>query len=151
MGVTFNDWIGDATRLKLNCIIENRFFKNDMHDDGAIDADNRFGNVICGCKYLLCVPDGFYGLESYWDTNEHGVRTFMGFILHDIGSTLPILGNDKDFDYQSCSFHVIGNKDETTLFLIVRESDGRCHYLYLNESSLDETYGFTEIDSVVVD
>lgn len=41
------------------------------------------------------------------------------------------------------------------MFLSITEksgpNDGKYHYLYLNESSLDETYGFTEIDSVVVD
>ena len=67
---------------------------------------------------------------------------------------LPILGNT--FNYKFCSFHVIGDKDETTLFLTTVETSttqhaGKYHYLFLNESSLDETYGFTEIDSVVVD
>lgn len=41
------------------------------------------------------------------------------------------------------------------MFLVVQEkggtNDGKYHYLFLNESSLDETYGFTEIDSVVID
>ena len=91
-------------------------------------------------------------MEAYWET-ENGERVFKGFILHDIGSTLPILG--KKFNFKFCSFHVIGKGDETTLFLTVREmndgEEGKYHYLYLNESSLDETYGFTEIDSVVAD
>lgn len=148
MEVTFNDWL-----KTLNCIVENRFYKNVLRDDGARGESNTFGQMISNCRYLLCVPGGFYGLEAYWKKDDDGSRTFAGFILHDIGSTLPILG--KDFNFKFCSFHVMGNGDETTLFLAVREMDdgeeGKYHYLYLNESSLDETYGFTEIDSVVVD
>jgi hypothetical protein len=97
---------------------------------------------------LLCGHGGIYGLEAYWDTTG-GDLAFKGFKLHDIGATLPII--DKSLEYKFCSFHVIGNADETTLFLAVKESGGLYHYLYLNESSIDETYGFTEIDSVVVD
>ena len=97
---------------------------------------------------MLCGHGGFYGLEAYWDTTG-GERAFKGFKLHDIGATLPII--DKSLEYKFCSFHVIGNADETTLFLAVKESGSLYHYLYLNESSIDETYGFTEIDSVVVD
>ena len=122
-----------------------------MKDGGAKGKPNHFGEMISNCRYLLCVPDGFYGLEAYWKDDHQGNRIFSGFMLHDIGSTLPILG--KDFNFKFCSFHVIGGGDETTLFLTVKEKGdgGKCHYLYLNESSLDETYGFTEIDSVVAD
>ena len=76
--------------------------------------------MISNSRYLLCVPGGFYGLQTHWET-ESGERTFKGFILHDIGKTLPILG--KNFNFKGCSFHVIGNGDETTLFLIVSEMD----------------------------
>jgi hypothetical protein len=149
LGYSFNDWIGQTTSGKLNCIVENRFYKNTMVDEGAINPKTNFRQTITNCKYLLCVPSGFYGLESHFADNA-----FDGFVLHDIGKTLPILG--KDFNYKFCSFHVIGNKDETTLFLALCESEsadpsGKYHYLYLNESSLDETYGFAEIDSVAVD
>ena len=132
--------------------MENRFYKNVLRDDGAKGESNSFGQMISNCRYLLCCSAGFYGLEAYWGT-KNGERVFKGFILRDIGSTLPIL--EKNFNFKFCSFHVIGNGDETTLFLTVREmnngEEGKYHYLYLNESSLDETYGFTEIDSVLVD
>lgn len=144
LGYTFNKWL-----TELNCIIENRFYKNVLKDDGAKGTHTNFGDMISKCRYLLCGHGGFYGLEAYWDTTG-GERAFKGFKLHDIGATLPILG--KSLEYKFCSFHVIGNADETTLFLAVKEkSGGLYHYLYLNESSIDETYGFTEIDSVVVD
>lgn len=154
LNVTFNNWLDGSGRKTLNCIVENRFYKNVMDDEQAIGSTTKFGKTITACRYLLCVPNGFYGLESYWKVVS-GVRTFMGFVLHDIGRTLPVLGNPELFDYKFCSFHVIGNKDETTLFLAIKETStahpGKYHYFYLNESSLDETYGFTEIDSVVVD
>ena len=139
MNVTFNDWLDGDGRKTLNCIVENRFYKNVMSEEG-------FGKTITSCRYLICVPGGFYGLESHWDSTTGG---FKGFILHDIGGALPIL--DKSFTFKFCSFHVIGKGDETTLFLALVDESGKYHYLYLNESSLDETYGFTEIDSVVVD
>lgn len=148
MEVTFNDWLGEDGKKELNCIVENRFYKSVLEDEGAISPDVHFGQLISKCRYLLCVPDGFYGLESNWDDG-----LFLGFKLHDIGETQPILSSfkSKDFNYKFCSFHVIGNKDETTLFLAIQDENGAHHYLYLNESSLDETYGFTMIDSVVVD
>ena len=144
--ISFNDWIGSLREPKLNCIIENRFYKNVFQDDGAVGPGIKFSGMISRSKYLLCVPGGFYGLESTWDDNG----AFAGFKMHDIGGVLPILG--KAFDFKFCSFHVIGDSDEITLFLVVQEKDtGKYHYLYLNESSIDETYGFNEIDSVVVD
>ena len=146
MDVTFNAWLGGDGRKMLNSIVENRFYKSALDDEGAGDPKGKFGKTISNCRYLLCVPNGFYGLESYWDAD-----LFLGFKLYDIGAALPILGIGKDFDFKFCSFHVIGNKDETTLFLAIMEDNGKYHYLYLNESSLDETYGFAEIDSVVVD
>ena len=132
---------------ELNCIVENRFYKIRMKDEGDLD-NSGFAKIIADCRYLLCVPSGFYGLQAQWN-DEDG--SFNGFILWNIGEMLPILS--KDFDHMFCSFHVIGNSDETTLFLAVKEksSSKKYHYLYLNESSLDGTYGFTEIDSVVVD
>ena len=147
MEVTFNEWMAWDGNRELNCIVENRFYKSRMEDEGDLNK-SKFTKVISDCRYLLCVPSGFYGLQAHWD-DEDG--SFKGFILWDIGKMLPILG--KDFDYMFCSFHVIGNSNETTLFLAVREksSSRKYHYLYLNESSLDGTYGFTEIDSVVVD
>lgn len=143
---TFNEWLGT-----LNCIIENRFYKNVLRDDGAKGQPNKFGDTISNCRYLLCASNGFFGLQEHWmDDETSGEMVFQGFMLHDIGSFLPILG--KDLYYRFCSFHVIGDSDETTLFLAVQEKDNsKYHYLYLNESSIDETYGFTEIDSVVVD
>lgn len=146
MGITFNQWMGLEGKEKLNCIIENRFYKNVMRDEGALGPDTGVGRMITDSRYLLCVPGGFYGLESYWDSTTGG---FKGFILHDIGEALPII--DRSFDYKFCSFHVIGKNDETTLFLAIQDGNNKYHYLYVNESSLDETYGFTEIDSVVVD
>ena len=147
MEVTFNEWMAWDGNQELNCIVENRFYKSRMEDEGDLNK-SKFARIISNCRYLLCVPSGFYGLQAYWD-DEDG--SFNGFILWDIGKMLPILG--KDFDYMFCSFHVIGNSNETTLFLAVREKSpsGKYHYLYLNESSLDGTYGFAEIDSVVVD
>lgn len=147
MSSSFNLWLE-----KLNCIIENRFYGIYLQDEGAEGEDNRFGKIISSCKYLLCTSSGFFGLEEYWRTNKTtGSKEFKGFILHDIGSMLSVFGK-SDLDYKFCSFHVIGDSDETTLFLVVQEQDtAKYHYLYLNESSIDETYGFTEIDSVVVD
>lgn len=155
MEVTFNDWLGEDGKKELNCIIENRFYKNVMKDDKAVLPQTQFGEIITNCRYLLCVPDGFYGLESHWETISNA-RTFKGFKLHNIGWLQPIF--KRSFEYKFCSFHVIGDKDETTLFLAVQEPDeegsvepGKYHYFYLNESSIDETYGLTEIDSIVVD
>ena len=146
MASSFNQWLG-----KLNCIIENRFYGIYLQDEGAEGEDNKFGWIISSCRYLLCTSSGFYGLEENWGTNNAGSKEFKGFILHDIGSMLSVFGK-KALDYKFCSFHVIGDSDETTLFLAVQEQDtAKYHYLYLNESSIDETYGFTEIDSVVVD
>ena len=147
MECTFNQWMARVGNRELNCIVENRFYKIRMKDEGDLD-NSKFAKIISDCRYLLCVPSGFYGLQAQWN-DEDG--SFRGFILWNIGEMLPILS--KDFDHMFCSFHVIGNSDETTLFLAVREksSSKKYHYLYLNESSLDGTYGFTEIDSVVVD
>ena len=99
MNKTFNSWMGLNGNIALNCIIENRFYKNTMDDDSAINPKTDFGEVISNCKYLLCVPGGFYGLESYWTSNANGSRTFMGFILHNICATLPILGDEQKFNY----------------------------------------------------
>ena len=147
MECTFNQWMARIGNRELNCIVENRFYKIRMKDEGDLD-NSGFAKIIADCRYLLCVPSGFYGLQTYWNDDD---GSFNGFILWNIGEMLPILS--KDFDHMFCSFHVIGNSDETTLFLAVREksSSKKYHYLYLNESSLDGTYGFTEIDSVVVD
>lgn len=150
LGYSFNKWISRLQTKELNCIIENRFYKNVMDDDKALNPKDKFGGVITSCRYLLCVHGGFYGLKSHFATTGE----FDGFTLYNISDMLPILGNT--FNYKFCSFHVIGDKDETTLFLTVVETSttkhsGKYHYLFLNESSLDETYGFTEIDSVVVD
>ena len=146
MEMSFNQWL--AKNGRLSCIVENRFYKN-VFADAEIGG---FGGVILDCRYLLCVPGGFYGLQPQWETNGD----FAGFVLQDIGKMLPILDESKEFRYKFCGFHVIGSSDEITLFLVLSEvgedgEDGKYHYLYMNESSLDETYGFVEIDSVVVD
>lgn len=147
----FNNWMGDLDNGSLNCIIENRFYKNTMKDEGAEHKKTDFADSLTKCKYLFCVPSGFFGLENHYDSTT---RTFDGFVLHDIGGGLPILQNT--FNYKFCSFHVIGSGDESTLFLTIYETSStrhpeKYHYLFVNESSLDETYGFTEIDSVLVD
>ena len=46
MEVTFNDWLGT-----LNCIVENRFYKNILRDDGAKGEPNTFGQMISNCRY----------------------------------------------------------------------------------------------------
>ena len=145
---SFNEWIGESNyRLKINSVVENRFYQVSIGNQTEVASG--FGASITNSRYLVCVPDGFYGLEPKWD-EQSGKRTFVGFVLHDIGRELPVLG--KNFDFKFCSFHVIGSDGETTLFLVVQDkSTKQYHYLYLNESSLDETYGFTEIDSTVVD
>ena len=135
-----------------NCIVENRFHNVDLVDKNAVYATSHFGEVISRCKYLVCVPRGFYGLESTWDESGEG-WVFTGFVLHDIGGMVPNLMAGLNF--KSCSFHVLGDGDESTMFLVAVEMNGdkeeKYHYFQLSESSLDEAYGFVEMDSVVVD
>lgn len=146
---TFNDWLGSQPApTNSNFIVENKFLRTVIKDENANGNPCRFGEIISRCRYLFCISNGFYGLESNWNEID---GSFSGFTLHNIGSMLPIL--KKKFDFKFCSFHVLGDAEETTLFLTMQEKGdgGQYRYLYLNESSIDETYGFTEVDSVVVD
>ena len=45
--------------------------------------------MLTKSRYLVCVENGFYGLESKWKLNQvTGDREFIGFERHDIGNTL---------------------------------------------------------------
>lgn len=87
VSISFNEWM----QGKLNCIVENRFYKNNMVDDGAVDLtpEDSFAQMLTKSRYLVCVENGFYGLESKWKSNQvTGDREFIGFERHDIGNTL---------------------------------------------------------------
>jgi hypothetical protein len=90
-----------------------------LKDDAAKGNSEKFGNKIAKCRYLFCIDSGFFGLEDKWNVNVYsGERTFDGFILHDIGNTLPII-HGINFDCKFCSFHVIGKDSDITLFLVI--------------------------------
>lgn len=65
---SFNEWM--TSQGKLNCIVANRFYKNNMEDEGAVEPPTPFAETITNCRYLVCVENGFYGLESTWDINR---------------------------------------------------------------------------------
>ena len=130
----------------MNSIVENAFFANPAFGDGL---------HISRCKYILCctLPDPEYtGLLGFGIYRENG--RLMGLDLYDIGAASRSFQSPMEF--KTCSFHVIG--EETTFLMAavdVLKSASRpkpkYRCFFLNESSFNPAYGFSEIEEVVVD
>lgn len=128
--------------MKINSIVENAFFNNVAFE----------GMHVCNCKYILCCTpplhefSGLLGLGIYREGNE-----FLGLDLYDIGAESPNFISEMEF--KTCSFHAID--EETTFLLAAIEHNSsakpKYRYFFLNESSFDPVYGFSEIAKVVVD
>lgn len=141
LAASANEWF-KSSKLKVNSIVENAFYDNSAFQ----------GMHICNCKYILCctLPDSEYsGLLGFGTYQENG--KLAGLVLYDIGAESPNFISEMEF--KTCSFHAIA--DETTfLFVAVEKSNSdkpKYRYFFLNESSFDPKYGFSEIDQVVVD
>ena len=108
----------------------------------------------------MCLTKKFYGLQMKKD----GDGKFEGFIVHDIGSMIQNIDPDMygqtgadnydggRYEFMFTGFHVVD--DTNTMFLVFKEEkDGKdkYHYLFLNENSYDKVYGFSTIQSIVVD
>lgn len=152
---TFNKFVKEHAEnqgrsISINCIVENLFYKSDIEQydkDSAI-----FGNIIPKCKYIVCLTDGMYGLQPVWNSENK----FIKFKCHDISSLIPnidqALHAKHKYEFNICGFHVI-NK-HLTMFVVFNEQTSdtkQYHYVFLNEDSYDKVYGFTQIESIVVD
>ena len=139
-----NAWFKEK-RLKINSIVENAFFNNVAFE----------GMHICNCKYILCCTppshefSGLLGLGIHREGDK-----FDGLVLYDIGAESHNFISEMEF--KTCSFHAIG--EETTFLLVAIDASNsigaqkpKYKYFFLNESTFDPTYGFSEIDQVVVD
>ena len=80
-------------------------------------------------------------------TDENGVRSLNTIKLHDIGYIIPNFDRDtyteSRFTFTYCGFHVVS--DLITLMVVFIGTDGKSHYVFLNEDSVDRIYGFTAI------
>ena len=137
--------------ISINCIVENLFYKSDIEKVLDKKADI-FGNVISRCKYLVCLTDGLYGLEPVWNSRNQ----FIKFKPHDISSLIPnidqYLHANHKYEFTICGFHVIDRR--LTMFVVFNDKEigvRNNHYVFMNEDSYDRVYGFSNIDSVVVD
>ena len=111
-----------------------------------------FGKVIPACKYIVCLSMGLYGLSPTYTTEtlDDGTKktTFQGMTLYDIGKLIPNL--DGVYEFIICGFHVIDNR--LTLFVVFkRENDNEYRYFYFNNESYDKLYGFSTVNTLVVD
>lgn len=105
------------------------------------------------CKYLVCLSDRYYGLKPESDDGK-----FIGFTLYDIGSLIPNFDQSvyartsNGYEFMFSGFHVVN--DVNTLFIVFKDvvnGKDRYHYVFLNDDSYDKIYGFTTIQSIVVD
>ena len=74
--------------------------------------------------------------------------------MHDIGKSIPnidvSLYNANKFEFMSCGFHVVDER--ASMFIVFREVDsGKYHYVFMNEDSYDNVYGFTQINQASID
>jgi len=74
--------------------------------------------------------------------------------IYDVGKTIKNLNQDKyenhKYDFKWCGFASIA--ETVTLFVVFEDLDeGKYHYVYVNEESYDNTYGFVKIRQLAND
>lgn len=170
--------IQGMSRISINCILENKFFKFKFDEDGKNDDDNDILSIIPKCRYLVCLTNGFYGLELVKKEND-----FIGIQMYNLGEMIPNLyannsihgdiickgsigeiicegtngdvicegqGTNDEYEFVNCSFNSV--EDRMIMFLVLKErNSSKCHYLYLDDLSYDRTYGFKEIKQLITD
>ena len=94
-------------------------------------------------KYILCTTSGLYGLEIEFTS---GVAS--KFIMHDLCDRIPNM-MDSSYEFIDCQF--ISIDESSTMVVVCIDSNGEYHYLYMNEKSFDEVYGFNVIDKLATD
>lgn len=127
--------------LKINQVVENLFYKSPDFSESNSDVLK----LIVKSQYLVCLTTGFFGLVPIFDRGA-----FVRFDMHDIGKHIPNVIDASLYEFTHCSFVTIG--EIGTLFIAFKSlEDGKFRYVYMNDKSFDQTYGFPEIRKLLTD
>lgn len=149
---SFNGFIKEKSEIinggvKINKIIDNIFFKSPDFD--YVDA-NGIIHLITESQYLVCLNIGFFGLQPVFETTGDGTRYFDRFDMYDIGTMIPNILDANEYIFTNCDFCTVD--EQITLVVVFRsKKDGQYRYVYMNDSSYDDIYGFQEIKNLVTD
>ena len=137
---------GDQEYSSVNDFIKKKAIENNGRQTiNSITVNIFRGNVFtfdglrCS-KYILCTTSGLYGLEFEF---TNGVVT--QFIMHDFSEMMKNM-MDSNYEFVDCQF--ISIDESSTMVVVCIDSNGEYHYLYMNDESFDEVYGFNVIDKL---
>lgn len=138
---SFNEFL-KASKTRVNCIVENLFRNNPVYSGSDL------GSAIANCQYIVCTTNRLYGLRP----RKSNKGEFKGFQLIDIGALVNNIDNDQyfsnQFQFLFCGFHVVS---DTCTFFLVFSDQTEFHYVYFNEGTYDQTYGFAAMKTIAVD
>lgn len=150
---TFNQFVQHtATRLQrsvqINSVIDNLYCGQPF--DSSEQYEITLGKVLSQARYIVCLSTGLYGLVPQYGADD---GRFIGFDMLDIGMAASNFNREKyergGYSFVECGFHTIDGN--ATLFVVARNEEGKFFYMFFNEDSYDNDYGFTDISSVRID
>ena len=152
---SFNEYmrknaVSTKVQQTINSMAENPLHLNNFGISEIDDMDYCLAVQLRKSNYIVCTSNGLYGIELVSDDDGK----FDHIVMHDIGTKIPSIVSSRgvysDFEFIYCGICTI--EENATLFIIcVGKNDGKSHYFYVNEDTMDLLYGLNVANQCAVD